>query len=198
MSECFNLATIDEARWRELEERGVDAKLLAAARQRLDGRSARTLRAYHTDWLRFSAWCEAIGVAPKPPDDKIVGAYLVACAIGHSSIGGKALAVATIERRLAAISRKFEVGGFALQKTRRLLDVLHGIRTGQFNKSVPPSWVHDAAARTEVFELPKIKRFTKKRIEKILDLKAKTKAARSVSAAEDAEPPTNLTKLLGL
>ena len=66
--------------------------------------SANTRRAYASDWKHFSAWCRRQNLPPLPPDPQIVGLYITACASGAAAADRKPNSVATIERRLSALT----------------------------------------------------------------------------------------------
>ncbi len=191
----LDLRPSDDTQWKKYEELGVNPKLIDALRQNLSGRSVKTLRAYLADWSRFSAWCEAMELAPEPPDAKIVAYYLVSCAVGHESVGGKPVAIATIERRYVALHWKFGENGFPLGQTKYLKDVLTGIRSQQIKKEEEK----EPARQLYTMELPTFKRFTKKRAKNILDLSVKIRPSKSQKAREgEGEPSINLSKALGL
>ncbi|MGN6769630.1 MAG: site-specific integrase [Rhizobiaceae bacterium] len=93
--------------------------------------SANTRRAYAADWRHFASWCRRQGFAPMPPDPQTVGLYITALASGSAAgtvLGGKK-SVATIERRLSALSWNFARRGQPLdRKDRAIATVLAGIR----------------------------------------------------------------------
>ncbi len=99
--------------------------------------SANTRRAYAADWKHFTAWCRRQNLSPLPPDPEVVGLYITACASGNviSSAAGtttrdsKPNLVATIERRLSAISWNLIQRGMTLErKDRAIATVMAGIR----------------------------------------------------------------------
>ena len=91
--------------------------------------SANTRRAYASDWAQFSSWCRRHRLELLPPSPQLVGLYITACASGAAIPGGKANAVATIERRLSAISWAYAQRGTPLdRKDRHIATVLAGIR----------------------------------------------------------------------
>ncbi len=80
-----------------------------------------TRRGYASDWREFEAFCRALGLAPLPASPAIVGLYLTACS-------GR-LAVATLTRRLAAISTTHRLAGWHLDTRHPAIhDLLRGIR----------------------------------------------------------------------
>jgi integrase len=90
--------------------------------------SANTRRAYASDWKHFGAWCRRQNLSPLPPDPQIVGLYITACASGAAA-GGKPNSVATIERRLSALTWNYAQCGQPLdRKDRHIATVLAGIR----------------------------------------------------------------------
>jgi len=90
--------------------------------------SANTKRAYASDWKHFAAWCRRQGLSPLPPDPRVVGLYITACASGAAA-GGKANSVATTERRLSALVWRFAQAGEPLdRKDPHIATVLAGIR----------------------------------------------------------------------
>jgi integrase len=103
--------------------------------------SANTRRAYASDWKHFASWCRRQGLAPLPPDPQTVGLYITALASGSGAgalAGSKArgASVATIERRLSAISWNYTQRGLILdRKDRHIATVLAGIRNSH---AAPP------------------------------------------------------------
>jgi len=95
--------------------------------------SANTRRAYAADWKHFTAWCRRQNLPTLPPDPEVVGLYITACAsggaIGTAARGAKSNSVATIERRLSAISWNLVQRGMTLdRKDRAIATVMAGIR----------------------------------------------------------------------
>jgi hypothetical protein len=66
-------------------------------------RSAATERAYRSDWADFAAWCKLAGLVALPAEPTTVGAYL--------SDRAGALKVATLNRRIAAITAAHRMAG---------------------------------------------------------------------------------------
>jgi integrase len=84
-------------------------------------RSPSTQRAYKTDVRDFLTWCKAAGREFMPPDPRTVGLYLAARA--------GVLKVATLRRRIAAISVAYKLNGHRLDTAHpAIADVLAGIR----------------------------------------------------------------------
>jgi integrase len=67
-------------------------------------KAASTVRAYAHDWEAFQSWCLGRGMAAMPADPRTVALYLADLAVTAK--------VATIARRLAAISKAHQVAGF--------------------------------------------------------------------------------------
>lgn len=82
-----------------------------------------TLRGYQADLRDFTAWCEQGGANPLPASPTTVAAYLVALA-------DTGAAVATIQRRMAALSQAHQAAGFTPPPTAdwHVRQVMKGIR----------------------------------------------------------------------
>ncbi|MDO9712489.1 tyrosine-type recombinase/integrase [Paracraurococcus lichenis] len=79
-----------------------------------------TRRAYAVDWRDWSTWCDNAGVVALPAAPEAVGAYLASMARTH--------ALATLRRRLAAISRAHRQAGQHLATSHPAIrDTLRGI-----------------------------------------------------------------------
>ena len=92
-----------------------------------DAAAENTRRAYAGDWTHFTRWCRLKGATPLPPSPEIIGLYLADLAAPAGS--QPALAVATIERRLAGLAWNIAARGFALdRRDRHIASVLAGIR----------------------------------------------------------------------
>ena len=104
--------------------------LVETARDYADNaRSENTRDAYAKDWRHFSAWCRRSGFDPLPPDSKVIGLYISACAAGGAKLGASALSVSTIERRLSGLSWNFTQRGLSMDRAdRHIATVLAGIR----------------------------------------------------------------------
>lgn len=88
--------------------------------------SPNTRRAYAGDWHLFERWCLRQGLDPLVPDPSIVGLFLAAAADGH---GLPKVSVATLERRLAALTTRYRSAGTPLARgDRHITDVMAGIR----------------------------------------------------------------------
>ncbi|WID99725.1 site-specific integrase (plasmid) [Bosea vestrisii] len=91
--------------------------------------SANTRRAYTNDWKHFAAWCRRQNLPPLPPDPEVVGLYITAQASGAATANRKPSSVATIERRLSALTWNYVQCGQPLdRKDRHIATVLAGIR----------------------------------------------------------------------
>ncbi|TIO70145.1 site-specific integrase [Mesorhizobium sp.] len=91
--------------------------------------SQNTRDAYAKDWRHFTSWCRRQGFEPLPPDPKVIGLYISACAAGGPKLGARALSVSTIERRLSGLSWNFTQRRFVLDRAdRHIATVLAGIR----------------------------------------------------------------------
>lgn len=97
--------------------------------------SANTRKAYAADWKHFSSWCRRQGLEILPPAPQTVGLYITACASCAAIAGSKPNSVATIERRLSALTWNCAQRGTPLdRKDRHIATVLAGIR----NKHAAP------------------------------------------------------------
>ena len=92
--------------------------------------SANTNRAYEADWRHFNAWRRRQGLSNFPANEpRIVGLYITACASGAASADRKPNSVATIERRLSALSWGFrQLGESFDRKDKHVITVLAGIK----------------------------------------------------------------------
>lgn len=91
--------------------------------------SANTRRAYAADWKHFCAWARRQGLEVFPPEPQTVGLYITACASGKATGDKTPNSVATIERRLSALSWNYAQRGQPLdRKDRHIATVLAGIR----------------------------------------------------------------------
>lgn len=92
--------------------------------------SVNTRRAYAADWKHFAGWCRRQGFVLMPPDPRVVGLYITACASGAVVGDRKPNSVSTIERRLSSLSWNYaQRGGERLdRKDRHIATVLAGIR----------------------------------------------------------------------
>ncbi|MGY4382391.1 integrase [Bradyrhizobium sp. i1.3.6] len=91
--------------------------------------SANTRRAYASDWKHFSGWYRRQGLEVLPPSPQTVGLYITACASGTATADRQANSVATIERRLSALTWNYAQRGTPLDRAdRHIATVLAGIR----------------------------------------------------------------------
>lgn len=104
--------------------------LVETAREYADNASSENTRdAYAKDWKHFTSWCRRNGFDPLPPDSKVIGLYISACAAGGAKLGAPALSVSTIERRLSGLSWNFTQRGLVMDRAdRHIRTVLAGIR----------------------------------------------------------------------
>ncbi|WP_245430187.1 MULTISPECIES: tyrosine-type recombinase/integrase [Mesorhizobium] len=104
--------------------------LVETAREYADNASSENTRdAYAKDWKHFTSWCRRNGFNPLPPDSKVIGLYISACAAGGAKLGVPALSVSTIERRLSGLSWNFTQRGLSMDRAdRHIRTVLAGIR----------------------------------------------------------------------
>jgi hypothetical protein len=91
--------------------------------------AANTRRAYAADWKHFSDWLRRQGLKALPPSPQTVGLYITACASGAAAADRQPNSVATIERRLSALTWHYAQRGTPLdRKDRHVATVLAGIR----------------------------------------------------------------------
>lgn len=104
--------------------------LVKTARNYADNASSENTRtAYAKDWKHFSSWCRRSGFDPLPPDPKVIGLYISACAAGGAKPGAPPAAVSTIERRLSGLAWNFTQRGLSMDRAdRHIATVLAGIR----------------------------------------------------------------------
>lgn len=113
--------------------------LLARAKAYIQaGRAPATQRAYQSDLADFAAWCGDRGFTPLPATGETVGFYLTDLA--------ERRAVATLERRLASISRAHRAAGFESPTRAQVVrDIRAGIRRtkGVAPRTVAPILLED-------------------------------------------------------
>ncbi|TJW91352.1 MAG: integrase [Mesorhizobium sp.] len=104
--------------------------LVEAAKDYANNASSENTRdAYAKDWRHFTSWCRRNGFDPLPPDPKVIGLYISACAAGGPKLGAPALSVSTIERRLSGLAWNFTQRGLSMDRAdRHIATVLAGIR----------------------------------------------------------------------
>ena len=126
-----------------------------AARRFADAaRSDATLRAYRSDWADFSAWCDERGLRAMPATPETVSLYIASRAEAGPLADGRPsppLKVATLSRRLAAISQAHKLAGApspALRSREPLHSVWAGVvRTlGTAREKVAPALAADVVA----------------------------------------------------
>lgn len=104
----------------------VPDELAAALKSATDyaaaSKSTATRRAYRSDWLDFTSWCESIGAVPLPAEPAVLASYLAQLA----DCGKK---VSTIRRRVSAIAHAHRLKGEAAPSDAEpVRAVLAGIR----------------------------------------------------------------------
>ena len=127
----------------------------AARRFASAARSDATLRAYRSDWADFSMWCDDRGLVSMPAAPETVSLYIASRAeAGPADDRGRPTAplkVATLSRRLAAISQAHKLAGVespALRSREPLHSVWAGVvRTlGAAPEKVAPALAADVVA----------------------------------------------------
>ena len=127
----------------------------AARRFAEAARSDATLRAYRSDWADFAAWCDERGLAPMPATPETVALYIASRAeAGPADDDGRPTAplkVATLRRRLAAISQAHKLAGVespALRSKEPLHSVWAGVTRalGTAPEKVAPALAADVVA----------------------------------------------------
>ena len=122
-------------------------------------RSDATLRAYRSDWADFAAWCGERQLVAMPATPETVALYIASRAeSGPEGDDGRPTAplkVATLERRLAAISQAHRLAGVespALRSREPLHSVWAGVtRTlGTAREKVAPALAADVVAMAAV------------------------------------------------
>lgn len=114
--------------------RGLE-QLIARANTFISGaRAASTVRAYRSDWNDFTRWCQSHHLQFLPSTPEAIALYI-------TDLASRPLAVATIVRRLTAISRAHVgTGHSSPASTRNLVvdDTLRGTKrtlcTAQYKK----------------------------------------------------------------
>ena len=105
----------------------------AARRFAAAARSDATLRAYRSDWADFRSWCANRDLSPMPATPETVSLYIASRAeIGPDDERGRPTAplkVATLERRLAAISQAHKLAGLETPAS-RAKEPLHSVWAG--------------------------------------------------------------------
>ena len=131
----------------------------AARRFAAAARSDATLRAYRSDWADFSAWCDDRGLAAMPAAPETVSLYIASRAgAGPDDDRGRPTAplkVATLSRRLAAISQAHKLAGLespALRSREPLHSVWAGVvrSLGVARRKVAPALAADVVAMAAV------------------------------------------------
>ena len=104
--------------------RGLE-QLIAQAKTFISrARAASTVRAYRSDWNDFTRWCESHRLQFLPATPQTIALYI-------TDLASRPLAVATIVRRLTAISKAHAAAGHTSPASTRNLvvgDTLRGIK----------------------------------------------------------------------
>jgi len=133
----------------------LEADAEAARRFAEAARSDATLRAYRSDWADFAGWCDDRGLPAMPAAPETVSLYIASRAeAGPTDGDGRPTAplkVATLERRLSAISQAHKLAGVespALRSKEPLHSVWAGVvRTkGKAREKVAPALAADVVA----------------------------------------------------
>ena len=94
--------------------------------------SDNTRRAYASDWAQFATWCRRQRLPTSPANPQTVGLYITALASGTATANHRPASVATIERRLSALTWTYVQAGDGLDRAdRHIATVLAGIRRTQ-------------------------------------------------------------------
>ncbi|PAP74181.1 site-specific integrase [Rubrivirga marina] len=111
----------------------LQADAEAARRFAEASRSDATLRAYRSDWADFAGWCDERSVLAMPATPETVALYIASRAeAGPDDDRGRPTAplkVATLERRLAAISQAHKLAGLETPASRSR-EPLHSVWAG--------------------------------------------------------------------
>jgi hypothetical protein len=92
--------------------------------------AANTRKAYGSDWRHYAGWARRHGLPALPPDPRVLGLYVAACASGTTA--GKPDSVATLERRISALRWNFAQRGEQFDRAdRHVATVLAGVRRTQ-------------------------------------------------------------------
>src|SRR5277367_655947 len=92
--------------------------------------SANTRKAYGSDWRHYAGWARRHGLPALPPDPRVLGLYVAACASG--AMTGKPDSVATLERRISALRWHFAQRGEKFDRADgHVATVLAGVRRTQ-------------------------------------------------------------------
>src|SRR5918997_6078559 len=89
-AKCITYSCVCPNRADEIRELAAQAAVYAT-----QARGPGTLRAYHSAWRQYDAWCTRLGLPALSADPRLVGMYLTAAA--------ERLAPATLQGHLAAV-----------------------------------------------------------------------------------------------
>ena len=138
---------------------GLTADHEAARRFAQAARSDATLRAYRSDWADFTAWCDDRQLVAMPAAPETVALYVASRAEGgpddERGRPTAPLKVATLSRRLAAISQAHKLAGLespALRSREPLHSVWAGVvrSLGVARRKVAPALAADVVAMAAV------------------------------------------------
>ena len=134
----------------------------AAGRFARAARSDATLRAYRSDWADFISWCASRGASAMPATPETVALYVASRAeAGPDDSRGRPTAplrVATLERRLAAISQAHKLAGLDSPASRSV-EPLHSVwagvtrSLGTARDKVAPALAQDVVAMVAVCDI---------------------------------------------
>lgn len=102
-----------------------------------------TLRAYQSDMRAYGSWCERNGLQALPASSDTVAAYLADQA-AHGGRNGTGLAVSTLRRHLATISKAHQLAGFTHERnpahSQQVADTMSGLGNikGTTAEQAPP------------------------------------------------------------
>ena len=117
VSSLPDAVTASDARGVESLVSGVPGNLYRLAIDGLDSRARSTRRAYADDFSNFADWCATVARPALPASDEAVCLYVTAMVAGANAAG---YSVATLERRLAAITYVHEINGFGSSPARHI------------------------------------------------------------------------------
>lgn len=117
VSSLPDAVTASDSRVVESLVSGVPANLHRLAIEGLDSRARSTRRAYADDFSNFADWCATVARPALPASDEAVCLYVTAMVAGANAAG---YSVATLERRLAAITYVHEINGFGASPARHI------------------------------------------------------------------------------
>lgn len=118
---------LDLARTGQLSAERVMELEAKVARAVASTRAPATIRAYRSDWDDFTIWCSHLGADALPASPQVLAAYL--SELAQPGDDRAPAAVATIERRLSAISKAHRLAGQPSPRSDPLVaETLRGVR----------------------------------------------------------------------